>query len=142
MLKTVNKNHEFSPTEIDSETETDMGPENFEFFDQERRVRVIDRFGIIMQIFALRAKTRTAQIQIELAWLKYAKSLIQRGGTPTFGRLGTIFNGDLMNQEVVQVEVTSSKGTKTSTVGGPGETALEMEKQNIKAKEGNLRREL
>lgn len=51
MLKSVNKNTEFSPTELDSETETDMAA-----FDQEalanlssqRTIRVIDRFGLIL----------------------------------------------------------------------------------------------
>jgi 50S ribosomal subunit-associated GTPase HflX len=28
----------------------------------QRKIRVIDRFGIILQIFALRAKTRAAQL--------------------------------------------------------------------------------
>jgi hypothetical protein len=60
--------------------------------------------------------------------LKYAKSLIQRGGAPTFGRLGSIFQGNLMRQELVEVEIKSGKGTKSVTVGGSGETALEMEK--------------
>lgn len=76
MLKTVTKDNEYSPTEIDSETEVDMGSEEFQFLNSERRIRVVDRFGIILQIFALRAKTRVAQIQIELAWLKYARSLV------------------------------------------------------------------
>ena len=60
MLKTVTKDNEFSPTEIDSETETDIGDQDFEFINTDRRIRVVDRFGIILQIFALRAKTRVA----------------------------------------------------------------------------------
>ena len=51
----------------------------------QRKIRVIDRFGIILQIFALRAKTRAAQLQLELAWLKYARTMLVRGGAPTFG---------------------------------------------------------
>lgn len=99
-LKSVNKDNYFSPTEIDSETESDFsgseGDSLSEVFDQQRRIRVIDRFAIIIQIFALRAKTRLAQVQIELAWLRYAKSLIVRGGSPTFGRVGQMFDGNLM----------------------------------------------
>jgi len=62
MLKTVSKNHEYSPTEIDSETEVDVQPsEEFDFQgDRQRKIRVVDRFGLILQIFAARAKTRTA----------------------------------------------------------------------------------
>jgi len=47
-----------------------------------------------------------------------------------------------MRQEVIEVEIKSGKGTKTTTVGGSGETALEMEKQHIKTKEAKLRKEL
>jgi hypothetical protein len=46
--------------------------------------------------------------------------------------MGSIFDGDLMRQEIIEVEIKSGKGTKTTTVGGSGETALEMEKQNLK----------
>jgi len=62
MLKTVTKNHEYSPTEIDSETEVDVQPgEQIDFQgDRQRKIRVVDRFGLILQIFAARAKTRTA----------------------------------------------------------------------------------
>lgn len=112
---------------MDSETETDLssyeGESLKEISSIERRVRVIDRFAIIMQIFAMRAKTRVSQIQIELAWLSYARSLMSRGGAPTFGRLGQMFEGNLMKQELVQVETKSAKGTKASgSVAGSGET--------------------
>ena len=63
MLKTVTKAHEYSPTEIDSETEADiqMTEEIKELGgDMQRKIRVVDRFGLILQIFASRAKTRTA----------------------------------------------------------------------------------
>lgn len=53
MLKSVTKNHEFSPTEIDSETETDMPPQEelegeVKLGSNERKIRVIDRFGLIL----------------------------------------------------------------------------------------------
>lgn len=60
MLKTVTKDNEFSPTEIDSETEVDMSADELQIINTGRRIRVVDRFGIILQIFALRAKTRVA----------------------------------------------------------------------------------
>ena len=132
-LKSVSKDNYFSPTEVDSETETDFssyeGESLKEISSIERRVRVIDRFAIIMQIFAMRAKTRVSQIQIELAWLSYARSLMSRGGAPTFGRLGQMFEGNLMKQELVQVETKSAKGTKASgSVAGSGETQIEIER--------------
>lgn len=58
----------YSPTEIDSESEasgTEMTQEQL----MARTIRVVDRFGVILQIFAAGAKNRIAQLQIELAWI-------------------------------------------------------------------------
>jgi GTP-binding protein HflX len=59
------------------------------------RVEVIDRFRLILDIFGQRAQTRTAQLQVELAELRYelpraeAKtSLAQRDERPGFMGLG------------------------------------------------------
>ncbi len=41
-------------------------------------VKVIDRAGVILDIFALRARTREAQIQVELAQLNYQMSRLTR----------------------------------------------------------------
>lgn len=63
MLKTVTKAHEYSPTEIDSETEADLEQVDEQVGqsgDRLRKIRVVDRFGLILQIFASRAKTRIA----------------------------------------------------------------------------------
>ena len=96
-----------------------------------------------MQIFALRAKNRISQIQIELAWLKYARSHVYRGGTPTFGQLGAMFEGNLMRQEILEAGVVSAKGGRTKgSVGGSGEKQIELEKQKIKDRESKLRKEL
>ena len=47
-----------------------------------------------------------------------------------------------MRQELVEVEIKSGKGTKSVTMGGSGETALEMERQRLKEHEAKLRHEL
>jgi hypothetical protein len=39
-------------------------------------------------------------LQLELAWLKYARTMLVRGGAPTFGQLGNIFQGNMMRMEV------------------------------------------
>ena len=98
-LKSASKD-DFSPTEIDSTTEMsalELSPEDRDrLMHTARKIRVIDRFGIILQIFAARAKHRHAQLQIELAWIKYARTLLSRGGSPNFGKLGSMFGGNLM----------------------------------------------
>ena len=47
MLKSVNKSNEFSPTEIDSETEVEVSEEILRNSGL-RTIRVVDRFGIIL----------------------------------------------------------------------------------------------
>jgi 50S ribosomal subunit-associated GTPase HflX len=78
----------------------------------QRKIRIIDRFGIILQIFALRAKTRAAQLQLELAWLKYARTMLVRGGAPTFGQIGSIFQGNMMRMDIQEVGIKSARGRK------------------------------
>jgi hypothetical protein len=59
-LKSVRKSM-YSPTEIDSESAepgTEMTPQQL----NARRIRVVDRFAIILQIFAAGAKNRIAQL--------------------------------------------------------------------------------
>lgn len=58
-LRSANKENMYSPTETETSTAmTDYYGSSFE----ERRIRVVDRFGMILQIFAARAKTHMAQI--------------------------------------------------------------------------------
>lgn len=107
-----------------------------------RKIRVVDRFSMILQIFASRAKHRAAQLQIELAYLKFAKTLLARGGSLNFGKIGSMFTGNLMRQETSEVEIKSAKGRSAGAVSGAGETQLEIEKYNIKLRETRLRKEL
>jgi 50S ribosomal subunit-associated GTPase HflX len=57
-LKSALKQNMFSPTETDTSTAmSDMNPEGV---DMTRKIKVIDRFGMILQIFAARAKSQIA----------------------------------------------------------------------------------
>ena len=63
-LKSANKG-EMSPTELESDTEMSSleitSEQRESLMDPERhKIRVIDRFGMILQIFAARAKHRSA----------------------------------------------------------------------------------
>lgn len=120
-LKSAQKENFLSPTESDT---TSAGSEIEAFGKQStRKIKVIDRFGIILQIFAARATSSMAQLQIELAWMRYAKTLLTRGNTPSFGVVKGMFGGNLMRQETVEVEIKSAKGQGTrGQVGGSGET--------------------
>ena len=60
-LKSALKDNEITPTESDTSTANSEDYSNYDSSDF-RKVRVIDRFGMILQIFAARAKSQIAQI--------------------------------------------------------------------------------
>lgn len=80
--------------------------------------KVIDRTTLILDIFARRARTREAKIQVELAQLKYR--------LPRLTGLGTVLS-----------RTGGGIGTR-----GPGEKKLETDKRHIKEQIYDLNREL
>ena len=80
--------------------------------------KVIDRTTLILEIFARRAKSREAKIQVELAQLKYRKSRL--------GGLGTVLS-----------RTGGGIGTK-----GPGEKKLETDRRRIDDTIFDLNKEL
>ena len=137
-LKSAQKENYYSPTESDTSTAMSdyygVHPET-----GNRKVRIIDRFGMILQIFAARALSPIAQIQIELAWLKYARTMLMRGNTPTFGQVRNMFGGNLMRQEMVEMGIKNERGQGTKgSIGGQGETQLQVEQFNLKVREAKL----
>ena len=80
--------------------------------------KVIDRTTLILEIFARRAKSKEAKIQVELAQLKYRKSRLQG--------LGTILS-----------RTGGGIGTK-----GPGEKKLEIDRRHIDDDIAELNKEL
>ncbi|MDD6279671.1 MAG: GTPase HflX [Oscillospiraceae bacterium] len=81
-------------------------------------VRVIDRTTLILDIFALRARTREGKLQVELAQQKYRLPRLTGLGT-SLSRLG------------------GGIGTR-----GPGETKLETDKRHIRKRISYLEKEL
>lgn len=81
-------------------------------------VRVIDRTILILDIFALRARSSEGKLQVELAQLKYMLPRLTGKGTE-LSRLG------------------GGIGTR-----GPGETKLETDKRHIRRKVENLKNQL
>jgi len=82
-------------------------------------VKVIDRTGLILEIFALRARTREGKLQVELARLTYEKSRLVRTWTHLERQRGG-----------------------AGTMGGPGERQLELDRRMIADKIIKLKREL
>jgi GTPase len=81
--------------------------------------KVIDRTGLILEIFGERAQTREGQIQVDLAALEYQKSRLVRSWTHLERQRGG-----------------------TGTVGGPGETQLEIDRRLITDKITKLKKDL
>jgi GTP-binding protein HflX len=81
--------------------------------------KVIDRTGLILEIFADRAHTKEGRLQVELAQLTYQRSRLVRSWTHLERQRGGI-----------------------GTVGGPGETQIEADRRMIDDRVVTLRRQL
>ena len=83
------------------------------------QVKVIDRTGLILEIFARRARTREGRLQVELARLSYERSRLVRTWTHLERQRGGF-----------------------GVMGGPGETQIETDRRLLAEKIGRLKREL
>ena len=82
-------------------------------------VKVVDRTGLILEIFARRARTREGKLQVELARLDYERSRLVRTWTHLERQRGG-----------------------TGNTGGPGETQIELDRRLIADNILKLKREL
>jgi GTP-binding protein HflX len=82
-------------------------------------VKVIDRTGLILEIFARRARTREGRLQVELARLSYERSRLVRTWTHLERQRGGF-----------------------GVMGGPGETQIETDRRLLAEKIGKLKRDL
>lgn len=98
----------------------ELSPSQLKNFEGKIQCRVIDRTILILEIFAKRAKTREAKLQVEVAKLQYELPRL----------IGS--NGHLGRQS-------GGIGTKNR---GAGETKLELNRRMIEAKIADLNREL
>ena len=89
-------------------------------------VRVLDRSGLILDIFADRAKTHEARLQVELAQLEYLLPRLTRQWTHLERQAGT----------------GGASGRGPIGLRGPGETQLETDRRLITTRIAHLKREL
>ncbi|KAB8028631.1 GTPase HflX [Fluviispira multicolorata] len=80
-------------------------------------VEVLDRTGVIVEIFSRHAKTREARLQVEIAKLKYLAPRIREAGQ-------------------------SERQGSGAGARGAGETAVELDKRRIRDRIAELRREI
>ncbi len=89
-------------------------------------VTVLDRTGIILDIFAQHASTREGSLQVELAQYEYRKPRLTRQWTHLARQAGGRAGG----------------GTGGVGVRGPGETQLEIDRRRIEERITKLKHEL
>jgi GTPase len=87
--------------------------------ERETKAKVIDRTGLILEIFGRRARTREGVLQVELAHLTYQKGRLVRSWTHLERQRG---GGGFL--------------------GGPGETQIETDRRLLQDKIDKLKREL
>lgn len=87
--------------------------------EKECKVKVLDRTGLILEIFGRRAQTREGVLQVELAHLNYQKGRLVRSWTHLERQRGG-----------------------AGFLGGPGETQIETDRRLLQEKIDKLRKEL
>ena len=103
--------------------DNDLSPSQLRVLTEMTGVQVLDRSGLILDIFAQRARTREGRLQVELAQYQYLlprligmwTHLERQGGTSGKGPIGS---------------------------KGPGETQLETDRRHIRARIAKLEEEL
>ncbi|MFV0472794.1 MAG: GTPase HflX [Pikeienuella sp.] len=83
------------------------------------KVKILDRTGLILEIFGDRARTREGALQVELAHLEYQRGRLVRSWTHLERQRGGL-----------------------GFVGGPGETQIEADRRALDARMVRIRRQL
>jgi GTP-binding protein HflX len=109
--------------------DNDLLPRQIRELEEIIQVKVLDRSELILDIFATRAKTRQAKLQVELAQLEY-----------TYPRLTRMWSH-------LDSVAGAGGGTAAGTVGGigtrgPGEQQLEIDRRLVSKRITELKREL
>ena len=103
--------------------DNDLSPSQMRVLTEEFGVQVLDRSGLILDIFAQRAKTREGRLQVELAQYRYLLPRLTGMWTHLERQAGTSGKGPI--------------GSK-----GPGETQLETDRRHIRRKIDKLKEDL
>ena len=103
--------------------DNDLSPSQMRVLTEDLGVQVLDRSGLILDIFAQRARTREGRLQVELAQYQYLLPRLTGMWTHLERQAGTSGKGPI--------------GSK-----GPGETQLETDRRHIHRKIDKLKAEL
>jgi len=105
----------------------ELSPVQQRNLEQELRVKVIDRTALILDIFAMHARTREGALQVELAQYEYRLPRLTRAWTHLARQAGGS---------------AGRGGAGGVGLRGPGETQLETDRRGISRRITQLRKEL
>ncbi len=97
----------------------ELSPMQLRNMERELGVKVLDRTGLILDIFSQRARTREGRLQVELAQYEYLLPRLTRQWTHLSRQFGAF-------------------GVR----GGPGETQLEVDRRRVRERITDLKREI
>ncbi|MBI1369280.1 MAG: GTPase HflX [Planctomycetes bacterium] len=100
--------------------ENDLSPSQIRNIEEIVKVKILDRSELILDIFASRARTHEAKLQVELAQLEY-----------TYPRLAGMWT------HLERIGAGAGVGTR-----GPGETQIETDRRIVQNRKAELRREI
>jgi GTPase len=109
--------------------DTDLAPNQIRELEKIVGVKVIDRSELILDIFATRAKTLQAKLQVELAQLEYTYPRLTR----MWGHLDTVVGGG---------GTTAAGSVGAIGTRGPGEKQLEIDRRLVQKRITVLKEEL
>lgn len=102
--------------------ENDLSPSQIRNIEEVCKCKVLDRSEVILDIFANRARTHEAKLQVELAQLEY-----------TYPRLRAMWS----HLERIGAGAGAGIGTR-----GPGEQQIEIDRRIVQRRKAELRREI
>ncbi|HEU4526518.1 MAG TPA: GTPase HflX [Actinomycetota bacterium] len=97
----------------------ELSPGQLRNLEERLKVKVVDRTALILDIFALHARSREGKAQVELAQLNYLVPRLRGWG-----------------------EAMSRMGGGIGTRRGPGETKMEVDRQHIRRRITKLKRDI
>ncbi|MBI4318627.1 MAG: GTPase HflX [Chloroflexi bacterium] len=97
----------------------ELSPIQHRNLERDLAARILDRSGLILDVFGQRARTREGQLQVELAQYEYLLPRLTRQWTHLSRQFGAI-------------------GAR----GGPGETQLEVDRRRVRERITELKREI
>ncbi|MCD1145120.1 GTPase HflX [Kocuria sp. LUK] len=105
--------------------DSELAPSQRRGLEDVVKVKVIDRTGLILDIFAQHAKSKEGKAQVELAQLEYMLPRLRGWGE------------SLSRQAGGRAAAGEGIGSR-----GPGETKIELDRRRIRARMAKLRREI